>query len=54
MSSNTSISEAQHRRAIHGVVSELASIDPDSEGYEIELAELESHLAQGADRAPRG
>jgi poly(hydroxyalkanoate) depolymerase family esterase len=53
MTSNLSISEAQHRRVIHGVVLELASIDPDSEAYEIKLAELESHLAQEADRAPR-
>ena len=53
MSSNTSISEAQRRRIIHGVVSELASTDPDSEAYESKLAELESHLAQLADSKPR-
>jgi len=53
LSSNTSISEAQRRRIIHGVVSELASTDPDSEAYESKLAELESHLAQLADSKPR-
>jgi poly(hydroxyalkanoate) depolymerase family esterase len=53
MTSNLSISEAQRRRVIHGAVLELASIDPDSTAYEIKLAELETHLAQVADRAPR-
>jgi len=53
MTSNVSISEAQRRRVTHGLVSELASIDPDSEAYEVKFAELEGHLAQGADRTPR-
>ncbi len=53
MTSNISISEAQRRRVTHGLVSELASIDPDSEAYEVKLAELESHLAQGAERTRR-
>jgi hypothetical protein len=53
MTSNLSISEAQQRRAIHGVVLELASIDPDSDAYEVKLAELERHLAREADRALR-
>jgi poly(hydroxyalkanoate) depolymerase family esterase len=52
MTSNTSISEAQRRGAIHGAVSELASIDPESQAYEVKLAELERHLAQRADRKP--
>ena len=50
MTSNTSDFEAQRRRTIHGAASALASIDPDSESYAIKLAELESHLAQPADR----
>jgi poly(hydroxyalkanoate) depolymerase family esterase len=50
VTSNTSASEAQRRRIIHGAASALASIDPDGESYEIKLAELESHLAQQADR----
>jgi len=50
MTSNISISEAQRRRVIHGVISELASIEPASEAYEIKLAELESHLTKVADR----
>jgi hypothetical protein len=53
MTSNPTISEAQLRRAIHGVVLELAAIAPDSEAYKIKLAELESHLAHVAERAPR-
>ena len=53
MTSNLSLSEAQRRRVIHGAVLELASIDPDSTAYEIKLAELETQLAQVADRAPR-
>ena len=52
MTSSLSISEAQRRRAIHGAVLELASIDPDSAAYEIKLAELETQLAQVADRVP--
>ena len=51
MTSNISISEAQRRRVIHGAVLELASIEPDSEAYEIKLAELESHLTKVADRS---
>ena len=49
MPSKTSISEAQLRKAIHGVVVELASIDPDSENYGAKLAELESHLGRAPD-----
>lgn len=53
MTTNISTSDAQRRRVIHGVVLELASINADSEAYEIKLAELESHFAHEADRAPR-
>ncbi len=53
MTSNISISEAQRLRVTHGLVSELAAIDPESEAYKVKLAELESHLAQVIDRTPR-
>ena len=53
MTSRTPISETQRRQVIHGTVLELASIDPDSDAYEIKLAELEGHLARVAERAPR-
>lgn len=53
MPSNNSTADAERRRVIHGVVLELASIDPDSEDYKIKLAELERHIAQVTDRVRR-
>src|SRR4029453_10734871 len=50
LTSNTSASEAQLRRIIHDAASALTSIDPDSQSYEIKVAELEGLLAQQANR----